>query len=131
MWAGHTRSLLFIHKSLGSLWSSPVTSALFCKPLVAVSWFHATQFTVALQVRAHKQITIDEPPNVLTVHLKRFEFGQYGSKINKKVEYDLTLDLKPYMHEAHGIPHVGGCLRESTPRCNICKLCVAGWLSNS
>ena len=38
-----------------------------------------------LQVRAIKQITVHEPPNVLTIHLKRFEFGSFGSKISKKV----------------------------------------------
>ena len=37
------------------------------------------------QVRAVKQITIHEAPNVLTVHLKRFEFGGFGSKLSKKV----------------------------------------------
>ena len=37
------------------------------------------------QVRAIKQITVHEPPNVLTIHLKRFEFGGFGSKISKKV----------------------------------------------
>lgn len=51
---------------------------------------------------------IDEAPNVLTVHLKRFEFGMYGSKINKQVDYSLVLDLKPYMHDTHGISHVSG-----------------------
>eukprot|EP00955_Chlamydomonas_euryale_P048627 354040-Chlamydomonas_euryale.AAC.1 len=32
-------------------------------------------------VRAVKAITVHEPPNVLTVHLKRFEFGGFGSKV--------------------------------------------------
>eukprot|EP00798_Chlamydomonas_sp_ICE-L_P022259 gene22259-29329_t len=48
-------------------------------------------------VKAVKQITVEEPPNVLTIHLKRFEFGSSGSKINKHVEFDTHLDLGPYM----------------------------------
>ncbi|GAX77643.1 hypothetical protein CEUSTIGMA_g5086.t1 [Chlamydomonas eustigma] len=48
-------------------------------------------------VRAIKQITVHEPPNILTVHLKRFEFGSFGSKISKMVEYDLAMDLAPFM----------------------------------
>ncbi|KAG1673952.1 hypothetical protein FOA52_015708 [Chlamydomonas sp. UWO 241] len=48
-------------------------------------------------VKAVKTITVHEPPNVLTVHLKRFEFGGFGSKISKRVEFDLALDLSPFM----------------------------------
>ena len=37
------------------------------------------------KVRATKQITINAAPNVLVVHLKRFEYSLYGHKISKKV----------------------------------------------
>lgn len=63
-------------------------------------------FFYCVQVRAHKQITIEEAPNVLTVHLKRFEFGGFGAKINKKVEFDLELDLQPYMSNKKAGPQV-------------------------
>jgi ubiquitin carboxyl-terminal hydrolase 36/42 len=36
-------------------------------------------------VRAHKRISIEDAPNVLTVHLKRFDFFGRGHKITKKV----------------------------------------------
>ncbi len=43
---------------------------------------------------------------MLTVHLKRFEYGGFGAKINKKVEYGTTLDLRPYMSVTKGQPEV-------------------------
>ncbi len=52
------------------------------------------------QVRAVKQITVEEAPNVLVVHLKRFEFGLHGHKLSKRVEYDPVLDLGPFMSAA-------------------------------
>ncbi len=36
-------------------------------------------------MRATKQITVNSAPNVLVVHLKRFEYSLYGHKISKKV----------------------------------------------
>jgi ubiquitin carboxyl-terminal hydrolase 36/42 len=51
-------------------------------------------------VRAHKQITVHDAPNVLTIQFKRFEFGSFGSKISRRVEFGLTLDLAPYMSAA-------------------------------
>ncbi len=50
-----------------------------------------------MQVRAKKRITIHEAPNVLTIQLKRFEFGGRGSKISRRVEFDFELDLSPFM----------------------------------
>eukprot|EP00484_Ammonia_sp_Unknown_P020975 CAMPEP_0197031480 /NCGR_PEP_ID=MMETSP1384-20130603/10476_1 /TAXON_ID=29189 /ORGANISM="Ammonia sp." /LENGTH=986 /DNA_ID=CAMNT_0042461013 /DNA_START=30 /DNA_END=2990 /DNA_ORIENTATION=+ len=51
--------------------------------------------------KAIKQFTIFEPPNVLVVHLKRFECGGgglfSGGKINKHVKFDETLDLTEFM----------------------------------
>eukprot|EP00201_Polytomella_parva_P022059 CAMPEP_0175050102 /NCGR_PEP_ID=MMETSP0052_2-20121109/7084_1 /TAXON_ID=51329 ORGANISM="Polytomella parva, Strain SAG 63-3" /NCGR_SAMPLE_ID=MMETSP0052_2 /ASSEMBLY_ACC=CAM_ASM_000194 /LENGTH=1138 /DNA_ID=CAMNT_0016314291 /DNA_START=99 /DNA_END=3512 /DNA_ORIENTATION=- len=48
-------------------------------------------------VRAVKRITIHEAPNVLTLHLKRFEFGGIGAKISKPVRFPVKLNLQPYM----------------------------------
>lgn len=51
--------------------------------------------------RAIKQFTIFEPPNILCLHLKRFEMsggGLFsGGKINKHVKFEETLDLTEYM----------------------------------
>lgn len=41
---------------------------------------------------------IQEPPNVLTVHLKRFEFAAFGKKVNRHIDFPLVLDLRAYMH---------------------------------
>jgi ubiquitin C-terminal hydrolase len=47
---------------------------------------------------ATKRLTIDEPPNALVVHLKRFQFSlRSGMKLNQMVEYGETLDLAPYI----------------------------------
>ena len=43
---------------------------------------------------AIKQLTIFDAPNILILHLKRFEFG---SKIDNFVRFDTTLDLTPFM----------------------------------
>ncbi|KAJ1649682.1 hypothetical protein IWQ61_009308 [Dispira simplex] len=49
-------------------------------------------------VDARKQMTIYQPPEVLTVQLKRFNFGHsFGGKITKEIEYSETLDLGPYL----------------------------------
>jgi len=48
-------------------------------------------------VKAVKRITIEKAPNVLIIQLKRFSFLHSGRKLAKKVEYDATLDLGPYM----------------------------------
>ncbi len=34
---------------------------------------------------------------MLTIQFKRFEFGSFGSKITRRVEFGLRLDLQPYM----------------------------------
>ncbi|XP_031480994.1 ubiquitin carboxyl-terminal hydrolase 23 [Nymphaea colorata] len=49
------------------------------------------------KVRARKQLTIHKAPYVLTIHLKRFGSGEPGRKIDKKVEFGTTLNLKPYV----------------------------------
>ncbi|RKP34582.1 hypothetical protein BJ085DRAFT_18031, partial [Dimargaris cristalligena] len=51
-------------------------------------------------VEARKQLTIYQTPEVLTIQLKRFDFGHSmfgGGKINKHIEYPETLDLAPYI----------------------------------
>ncbi|KAG2243226.1 hypothetical protein Bca4012_022646 [Brassica carinata] len=49
-------------------------------------------------VRACKRLTIRRPPNVLTIALKRFKGGRYG-KLNKRISFPETLDLRPYMSQ--------------------------------
>ncbi|PIN18508.1 Ubiquitin carboxyl-terminal hydrolase [Handroanthus impetiginosus] len=49
------------------------------------------------KVRALKQLTIHKAPHVLTVHLKRFSSHAPGQKIDRKVAFEPTLDLKPYV----------------------------------
>ncbi|KAJ3695441.1 hypothetical protein LUZ60_000818 [Juncus effusus] len=51
------------------------------------------------KVRALKQLTINKPPHVLTVHLKRFSSYIPGQKIDRKVEFDPVLDLKPFVSD--------------------------------
>lgn len=63
------------------------------------------QFLGCLQVRAYKRISIDAAPNVLTVHLKRFDFFGRGHKLSKKVEFGFELDLGPYMTQQHHKHH--------------------------
>ncbi|CAN6914500.1 unnamed protein product [Brassica oleracea] len=46
--------------------------------------------------RAKKKLKIIEPPNVLTIALKRFQSGKFG-KLNKLVRFPETLDLAPYV----------------------------------
>lgn len=53
---------------------------------------------------ASKQMTINQLPNVLTVHLKRFAPGMDGvSKIHKHISFDHELDVKPYVSEGVSI----------------------------
>lgn len=49
------------------------------------------------RVRASKRFWIETPPNILTIHLKRFEFGAYGRKIDKHVKFPTTLDMTPHL----------------------------------
>eukprot|EP00892_Ulva_mutabilis_P001959 jgi/Ulvmu1/11764/UM008_0178.1 len=49
-------------------------------------------------VKAVRCTRIQEPPNVLTLHLKRFEFAVFGKKVNRHIEFPLSLDLRKYMH---------------------------------
>lgn len=49
------------------------------------------------KVKALKQLTIDNAPYVLAVHLKRFGPHALGKKIDKKIDFPPTLDLKPFV----------------------------------
>lgn len=49
------------------------------------------------KVKALKQLTIHQAPHVLAIHLKRFGAHQPGQKIDKKVQFGPTLDLKPFV----------------------------------
>ncbi|CAM0946006.1 unnamed protein product [Alopecurus aequalis] len=47
-------------------------------------------------VKARKQLSVHEVPNILTVVLKRFQTGRYG-KINKCVTFPDMLDMVPFV----------------------------------
>ncbi|CCW62497.1 unnamed protein product [Phytomonas sp. EM1] len=51
-----------------------------------------------VNVHATKQMTIHIPPNVLIIHLKRFQ--NTGGKVNRYIRYPLELDLSPYLTES-------------------------------
>jgi ubiquitin C-terminal hydrolase len=56
------------------------------------------------KVRALKNFTIDLLPNILTIQFKRFSStGGQGGKIDKKVEFGTTLDLKPFVSNSQVI----------------------------
>ncbi|KAK3705191.1 hypothetical protein QZH41_013988 [Actinostola sp. cb2023] len=57
------------------------------------------------KVPAHKQVLIHQPPNILTVQLKRFDSNHiFGGKVTKSVDYKEYLDLRPYMTSSKGPP---------------------------
>ncbi|KAK8568535.1 hypothetical protein V6N13_106443 [Hibiscus sabdariffa] len=49
------------------------------------------------KVKAIKQLTVYNAPHVLTIHLKRFRAYDFGQKIDRKVEFGQTLDMKPFV----------------------------------
>ena len=49
-------------------------------------------------VPARRWLFIQEPPNVLVVHLKRFEFAVFGKKVARHIEFQPTLNLSKYLH---------------------------------
>lgn len=53
------------------------------------------------KVAAHKSYTINVPPNVLTLQLKRFD---HMGKIDKFVGFSEKLNLRPYMSQKQGPP---------------------------
>lgn len=59
------------------------------------------------KVRAQKQLTIRQPPHVLTLQLKRFGFGFGfgGNKITKTIAYPEQLTLDPYLSQPPTAAH--------------------------
>ncbi|PSS05905.1 Ubiquitin carboxyl-terminal hydrolase [Actinidia chinensis var. chinensis] len=57
----------------------------------------------AAYVRARKQLSIHEAPNILTIVLKRFQEGSYG-KINKCITFPDMLNMVPFMTGTDDIP---------------------------
>lgn len=49
------------------------------------------------KVKALKQLTVYKAPNVLAIHLKRFGSHMPGQKIDRKIEFGPSLDLKPFV----------------------------------
>ncbi|GLJ28235.1 hypothetical protein SUGI_0554660 [Cryptomeria japonica] len=56
-------------------------------------------------VRAQKQLSILQAPNILTIALKRFQTGRFG-KLNKRVTFPETLDLSPYVSGKEESSHI-------------------------
>lgn len=54
-------------------------------------------------VKARKQLSLHEVPNILTVVLKRFQTGEYG-KINKCVSFPEMLDMIPFVTRTADMP---------------------------
>ena len=52
------------------------------------------------KVAATKRFAIHRAPNVLTLQLKRFEYGARGGKIDRQVKFSPTLDLAPFMSQS-------------------------------
>lgn len=57
----------------------------------------------ATYVRARKQLSIHEAPNILTIVLKRFQEGRYG-KLNKWITFPDMLDMIPFMTGTGDMP---------------------------
>ncbi|XP_062221710.1 ubiquitin carboxyl-terminal hydrolase 23-like isoform X3 [Phragmites australis] len=55
------------------------------------------------KVVAKKRFTIDKAPSVLTIHLKRFSPFNPLQKIDKKVDFQTTLNLKPFVSNSEGM----------------------------
>ncbi|CAN8312356.1 unnamed protein product [Cochlearia groenlandica] len=57
----------------------------------------------AKYVKARKELSIHEAPNILTIVLKRFQEGRYG-KINKCISFPEMLDMIPFMTRTGDVP---------------------------
>ncbi|XP_047949758.1 uncharacterized protein LOC125195657 isoform X2 [Salvia hispanica] len=53
------------------------------------------------KVKASKQLTVQKAPQVLAVHLKRFSSYAPGQKVDKRVAFEPTLDLKPFVSDPY------------------------------
>ncbi|OMO85154.1 Peptidase C19, ubiquitin carboxyl-terminal hydrolase 2 [Corchorus capsularis] len=49
------------------------------------------------KVKAIKQLMISKAPHVLIFHLKRFRAHDFGQKIDRKIKFGSTLDMKPFV----------------------------------
>ncbi|KAJ6894038.1 callose synthase 8 isoform X1 [Populus alba x Populus x berolinensis] len=98
-----------INEGLESL-RGPRTSGLDCRHFtrvlaraydngMSVEFMHRC----AAYVRARKQLSIHEAPNILTIVLKRFQEGKYG-KINKCITFPDMLDMIPFMTGTGDVP---------------------------
>lgn len=67
------------------------------------------------KVKALKQLTIHKAPEVLAVHLKRFSALAPGQKIDRKVSFGSTLDLKPFVTG----PYVSSAFSLFSCLCNL------------
>ncbi|XP_065850955.1 ubiquitin carboxyl-terminal hydrolase 23 [Euphorbia lathyris] len=53
------------------------------------------------KVKAMKRLTVHKCPYVLTIHLKRFHAHDPGRKVDKKVIFDHSLDMKPFVSDTY------------------------------
>lgn len=59
-----------------------------------------------MKVKASKQMTIHDAPNVLVLHLKRFSFGNMFGKVTKHIAFSPSLQLKTQNEKGHAtIPY--------------------------
>ena len=89
--------------------------------IVYKSFFFFAEKPKTVYTNAKKQLIIYSPPAILTLHLKRFQQNGYSfNKVNRHVDFSMTLDLAPYCStlsqvnwdgEAHVEPGLGewGC----------------------
>lgn len=52
--------------------------------------------------QATKRFSVHQPPNVVTIQLKRFEFNRFSGKITKHIQFPENMDLRPYMSDTTG-----------------------------
>jgi len=78
---------------------------------------------------ATKQLTINESPNILVLHLKRFEFG---TKIDRYIKYQKYIDFTPYMSYFDKIRHKNSLYKKYQVTYTLFGIIVhAGVTSNS
>ncbi|WCJ29906.1 Ubiquitin carboxyl-terminal hydrolase 23 [Euphorbia peplus] len=53
------------------------------------------------KVRAKKRLTVHKCPYVLTIHLKRFHALDPGRKVDKRVVFNSSLDMKPFVSDSY------------------------------
>lgn len=83
----------YLYTMVWYTWPRMLVSLLKALPLHC--WFYRCEGCKQL-VPAHKQLTLYDDPNVLVIHLKRFD-GIFGAKISRDIAFSETLDIEPYM----------------------------------